>query len=311
MERTLTFWTLCVYLDDENTIQYNGYSKPTDSKRYLNPNSFHPKAVFDAIPFSQFLRTIRNNSQDETTIRELEVCGKHFENSGYSKEKLIKLRDKAINKSKEPLIDGKKSESLVFPVHYFDGVNDLKSVVRSLDNELKELIGDVHIMFAMKKRGSIGNCVVRNKQLSLPTINANNQKCNGGGCLQCPAVINSPKVVVNNKTIPIPKSLNCKSKNVVYLWLCNLCSGKEAYFGRTIQQCRDRSSGHRKCFNESSWEKSALSMHAKDRHKDNFSLKNFSVAVIKQVSPQNLRREEFRYIEKYKTISLGLNRYKV
>ena len=130
MERTLTFWTLCVYLDDENTIQYNGYSKPTDSKRYLNPNSFHPKAVFDAIPFSQFLRTIRNNSQDETTIKELEVCGKHFENSGYSKEKLIKLRDKAINKSKEPLIDGKKSESLVFPVHYFDGVNDLKSVVR-------------------------------------------------------------------------------------------------------------------------------------------------------------------------------------
>ena len=41
-----------------------------------------------------------------------------------------------------------------------------------------------------------------------------------------------------------------------------------------------------------------LSMHAKNRHKDNFSLKNFSVAVIKQVSPQNLRREEFSYIEK-------------
>ena len=68
---------------------------------------------------------------------------------------------------------------------------------------------------------------------------------------------------------------------------------------------------HRKCFNESNWEKSALSMHAKDRHKDNFSLKNFSVAVIKKVSPQNLRREEFHYIEKYETISSGLNRYKV
>ena len=41
--------------------------------------------------------------------------------------------------------------------------------------------------------------------------------------------------------------------------------------------------------NELNWERSALSMHAKDRHKDNFSLKNFSVAVIKQVSPHNLR----------------------
>ena len=52
-------------------------------------------------------------------------------------------------------------------------------------------------------------------------------------------------------------------------------------------------------------------MHAKDKHEDSFSLKNFSVAVVKKVSPQNLRREEFCYIEKYRTIfylqSLVLN----
>ena len=46
----------------------------------------------------------------------------------------------------------KNQESLVLPVHYFDGVKDLKSVVSSMDNELKELISDIHIMFAMKKR---------------------------------------------------------------------------------------------------------------------------------------------------------------
>ena len=58
----------------------------------------------------------------------------------------------------------KNQESLVLPVHYFDGVKDLKSVVSSMDNELKELISDIHIMFAMKKRGSIGNCVVVESQ---------------------------------------------------------------------------------------------------------------------------------------------------
>ena len=52
-------------------------------------------------------------------------------------------------------------------------------------------------------------------------------------------------------------------------------------------------------------------MHAKEVHGQQFSMNNFSVAVIKKVSPQNLRREEFRYIEKYKTKQLGLNRYKV
>ena len=64
-------------------------------------------------------------------------------------------------------------------------------------------------------------------------------------------------------------------------------------------------------FTEDKWEKSALSMHAKDMHQDQFSLNNFSVSVVKKVSPQQLRREEFRFIDKYRTISLGLNRYKV
>ena len=49
----------------------------------------------------------------------------------------------------------------------------------------------------------------------------------------------------------------------------------------------------------------------KEVHQDEFSFSNFSVAVIKKVSPQQLRREEFRLIDKYRTIPLGLNRYKV
>ena len=122
---------------------------------------------------------------------------------------------------------------------------------------------------------------------------------------------NKPTVKVNNIPISIPKSLKCKSKNVIYMWLCNLCPRVEAYFGRTTQCCRDRSSGHRQCFSGDKWDKSALSMHAKDMHEDQFSLDNFSVAVVKKVSPQNLRREEFRFVEKYETIQLGFNRYKV
>ena len=62
---------------------------------------------------------------------------------------------------------------------------------------------------------------------------------------------------------------------------------------------------------EFKWEKSALSMHARDKHQNDFSLDNFSVAVVKKVSPQQLRREEFRFVDKYKTIPQGLNRYKV
>ena len=81
-------------------------------------------------------------------------------------------------------------------------------------------------------------------------------------------------------------------------------------FGTTTQKCHARTSGHRGCFKEEKWEKSALSMHARESHLSNFSLENFEVSIVKKVSPQTIRREEFRFIEKYRTIQLGLNRYK-
>ena len=84
----------------------------------------------------------------------------------------------------------------------------------------------------------------------------------------------------------------------------------KVYFGRTTQECHDRTSGHRGSFNEEKWDKSALSMHARDVHQMSFTLDIFSVAVIKKVSPQQLRREEFKFIDKFRTNSLGLNRYK-
>ena len=38
-------------VEEDNMIQYQGYTKPTDSKRYLSPKSFHPRFIFDSVPF--------------------------------------------------------------------------------------------------------------------------------------------------------------------------------------------------------------------------------------------------------------------
>ena len=117
-------------------------------------------------------------------------------------------------------------------------------------------------------------------------------------------------ITINGKSLHIPQNLNCKSQNVIYMWLCKLCGVKEVYFGRTTQEVHDRTNGHRGCFNdEEKWDKSALSMHAKDMHQNSFSLNNFAISVVSKVSPQQLRREEFKFIDKYRTLSLGLNRY--
>ena len=310
--KSVNMLDLCVYLDDENRIQYRGYTKPTDARRYLNPTSFHPKFVFNSIPLSQMLRTLRNNSKEETRNIELEECVKIFENSGYKTDDLTKLKERATTKAASPNTNttDTENETLVFPVHYFEGVAELKSVVASLENQIKELIGDTKVMFAMRKNSSIGNCLVRNKQLSMNKNTIESQKCNARGCRQCPLVNGQQRLTINGETLTIPRNLNCKARNIIYMWICKLCGEREVYFGRTIQECHDRTSGHRGSFNEDKWDKSALSMHARDIHQTRFSLDIFSVAVVKKVSPQHLRREEFKFIEKFRTLSQGLNRYK-
>ena len=114
--------------------------------------------------------------------------------------------------------------------------------------------------------------MVRNKQFSFPNISADDQHCNGRGYHQCPLVNEKSVAEINANTLRIPNHLKCKSKNVIYMRFCKLSGEKETYFGRTIQTCRDTSSGHQGCFNREKLEKSALSMHAKEKHNDGLSI---------------------------------------
>ena len=85
---------------------------------------------------------------------------------------------------------------------------------------------------------------------------------------------------------------------------------EDTYFGQTMQKFHQRVNGHRACFNFEDRNKSALSMHAFEYH-DHLSIENFRFAVLKECNPRDLNREEFRFIEKFGTNCLGLNRCKV
>ena len=163
---------------------------------------------------------------------------------------------------------------------------------------------------AVKKNPSIGYSVIRNKQLSSNEIILENQRCRATNCLQCPLVNTNNLITVNNKIVKHPKTLNCKSRNVIYLWQCQLCETENSYFGRTIQKCHDRTNTHRRCFSEEKWEDSALSMHARTTHQEIFNLANFRITLVKKCSPQRIRREEFKFIDKFRTRTRGINRYK-
>ena len=112
-------------------------------------------------------------------------------------------------------------------------------------------------------------------------------------------------------TVQKQKNLNYKSRNVLYLWQCQLCIEDDSYIGRTIQKSHERTNTHRSCFtDESKWESSALSMHAKSVHPNYFDLSYFEITLLKKIWPQRIRREEFKLIDKFKTRTLGINRQK-
>jgi hypothetical protein len=115
---------------------------------------------------------------------------------------------------------------------------------------------------------------------------------------------------VNGKSLRVPKNLNCKTKNAIYLLECCICDKENDYFGRTTQKTRKRTNGHGECFFNGEFEKSALSMHAKEKHPNKMGLENFRITVVKETSPRSIKRWEFRMVDKYRIKFLGLNRYK-
>ena len=131
--KSVDFLELTPYLDNDNIIHYKGYSKPTDSKRYLNTKSFHPKAVFRSIPYSQMLRTIENNSKEESRTIQMNDLISHFQNSGYNPQQLQELKEKAINKETSTSSDtNEDKKTLVFPINFFGGLQKFKEFVNNL-----------------------------------------------------------------------------------------------------------------------------------------------------------------------------------
>ena len=310
--RSVNFLDVTLYLDHENKIQYKSYSKPTDAKRFLNTNSFHPQHVFKSVPISQMIRTANRNSKDDTLDSEMKELKKNFQKSGYKEAILDEIENKMRQRENNNANNGTTQQNTItFPISFFDGLDDFKKLVYELGEDLRSIMGDLRIIFAVRKGKTIGNTVVKNKSMSIGMNNdESDQKCKANGCMQCPLSVSASSLKVNNIKVNIPGNLNCKSSNVIYLWMCSICNNENAYFGRTIQECHNRTSGHRACFNDNNFQKSALSMHAKDKHQNNFSLENFKIAIIKKVSPRKIKREEFRVIDKCRTKSYGMNRYK-
>ena len=107
------------------------------------------------------------------------------------------------------------------------------------------------------------------------------QKCGGGaGCLTCTLMGSDKKVVlwkddpVRRKEVRLDFSYNCKSDNLIYVFICKLCPKNDNFYvGQTTNSCRGRNNGHRGKFNVDGYKQSALSYHIFKDYPDHVALK--------------------------------------
>ena len=130
-------------------------------------------------------------------------------------------------------------------------------------------------------------------------------------CMTCGLMNRNETATTNGTSVKLAQNVNCKTENVIYFAQCKKCNKENSYVGKTTQELHHRVTGHRSKFTKDAFQKSALSMHSFEEHSLEHSIDSFEFSILKRTPALNLHREEFRYIEKLRTKTFGLNRMKV
>ena len=155
------------------------------------------------------------------------------------------------------------------------------------------------------------------KSLALGNKFGSTTPCFGHGNCKCCYMINEPVDEING--IPVtPAPGNCKTRMVIYLVVCKLCS--KPYIGRTVQMICIRMSGHRGRFYkvldkhedvDINSDDYSLGLHLANEHgcsdRADFN-RLYNVQILENCSPSTLEKKEHCYIHKYNPLPIGLNK---
>ena len=131
------------------------------------------------------------------------------------------------------------------------------------------------------------------------------KKCHN--CAICPFVLesHSAKATATNFKININYSVDCSTRNIIYLLGCRKCP--QQYIGETERTLKERFSEHKGYVNTNNQSK-ATGVHFNTK---GHSVANMEITIIEKIFSQDpmfrKQRERF-YIQKFNTRYKGLNR---
>ncbi|MCP4457442.1 MAG: hypothetical protein GY816_05355, partial [Cytophagales bacterium] len=152
------------------------------------------------------------------------------------------LENVAKEKKKIGRNQNSKQQSLVFSLQYSRDNSKLKKLVREMEPDIKRLCGELRIIFAERKHPSIGNVIIKNRQLGEMLVSnseKSSQMCGSSGCKTCPLLFKfNEKIIVNGVEMYLDKSLTCIDKYVIYVAQCQICNklvgAEDTYIGQTL-----------------------------------------------------------------------------
>jgi len=149
------------------------------------------------------------------------------------------------------------------------------------------------------------------KHRALGTRKGGVVKCNGPGCKCCRMLLPSASTFVNNKKIKLSHG-SCKTYNICYLGLCNICD--KPYIGRTVDPLHIRVNGHRHWYRDvvkkaalnklnkldiSNNDLYSLGLHLYLEHSltdPNAFNMNFKFAILEVVNPSDIDIKECKWM---------------
>ena len=342
-ESTFEELGICVpFLDIRFCIDMDGmlftdlHIKPTDSRAYLHFGSSHPNHVYSGIVYSQCSRLRRIIISNDILKSRIAELSESFISCGYPSSMVYRISNKILTVQRDLNVLIKKKtpdkSNVVTPTHNVriistygtDNllVNCVKDAIPHLQNTNSFKSKTVKFNFTKKTAPSVGSKLSILKKMSLGIGKGGTTKCEASNCQCCNVVSSSPKskITVNGEKVFLPNG-NCKSKNVIYLAECNLCTDK-CYVGRTVQPLHKRVNGHRQSFynvvskglsyvnSPDTDDTFCLGIHLYNEHgvTSNFN-DHFTFHVLDHVSPLQMEKSEHLYIHKLNTLfPNGMNR---
>jgi hypothetical protein len=268
------------------------------------------------LPYSLALRSVRAHTRREDAAKDLKIVEHRFLNRGYPKQLVNDATRRALAQHQEIRDEQQppaRQQKTNLITTYHPQLSGLSQILKrhyhilEADPRLKSFFptppGITYRRTANLRDRLVHARVNRQQSSRFPTCA---EGCGVTRCLVCSQLATNDSVVSsidNSYTFTIRESLNCNSKNLVYLLQCNLC--RLQYIGETQTSFRLRFNNHKSHIN--SMPLLPISQHV---CKTGHSFRNFAVYLLKSGFSSSKDRLAFEsyMIHNFKTRTLGLNK---